>query len=170
LEDLAIHVKGLEPPGYDPRVLKGMGLAYATADRGACHLRSTFYKPEIAGIIPPDRVEGKAELFTEWEDRLTIMDALSVCRFYRDFYLWDEFALIIEGVTGMKLSKEQLKEIADNILNGAREFNLREGMKVTDDALPKRFFEETLEDSGKVLPRADFEKMLSDYYRLRGWS
>jgi aldehyde:ferredoxin oxidoreductase len=147
-----------------------MGLAYATADRGACHLRSTFYKPEIAGIIPPDRVEGKAELFTEWEDRLTIMDALIICRFYRDLYLWDEFALIIEGVTGMKLSKEQLKEIANNILNGAREFNLREGMKVTDDALPKWFFEETLEDSGKVLPRADFEKMLSDYYRLRGWS
>lgn len=169
LEDLAIHVKGLEPPGYDPRVLKGMGLAYATADRGACHLRAAFYKPELAGIIPPEQVEGKAQLFTEWEDRVTIMDALIICRFYIDFYLWDEFSLIIEGVTGVKLSKEQLREIAKNILNDAREFNLREGMKITDDALPKRFFQEKLEDSGKVLPKADIEKMLSDYYRLRGW-
>jgi aldehyde:ferredoxin oxidoreductase len=170
LEDLAIHVKGLEPAGYDPRVLKGMGLAYATADRGACHLRSTFYKPELAGIIAPDGVEGKAKLFTEWEDRLTIMDALLICRFYRDFYLWDEFSLIIEGATGIKLSEEQLREIAGNILNDTREFNLREGMKTTDDALPKRFFYEKLEDSGKVLPKADMEKMLRDYYGLRGWN
>jgi len=53
LEELAIHVKGLEPAGYDPRVLKGMGLGYAVSDRGACHLRATFYKPELSGIIPP---------------------------------------------------------------------------------------------------------------------
>lgn len=60
LEDIAIHVKGMEPAGYDPRALKGMGLAYAVSDRGACHLRATFYKPELAGMIDPDRIEGKA--------------------------------------------------------------------------------------------------------------
>ncbi|MEW6113571.1 MAG: aldehyde ferredoxin oxidoreductase C-terminal domain-containing protein, partial [Thermodesulfobacteriota bacterium] len=58
LSDQAIHVKGLEPAGYDPRVLKGMGLAYGTSDRGACHLRTTFYKPELAKMIDPDQVEG----------------------------------------------------------------------------------------------------------------
>jgi len=60
MEDAAIHVKGLDPAGYDPRILKGMGLACATSDRGACHLRSTFYKAELAGMIPMDQMEGKA--------------------------------------------------------------------------------------------------------------
>ena len=169
LEDLAIHVKGLEPAGYDPRALKGMGLAYATSDRGACHLRATFYKPELAGIIDPDQIEGKAELFIDYEDRLTIFDALIICRFFRDLYNWEELSLIINGITGMELDKKQLKEIASNIINRTREFNLREGMKKTDDTLPGRFFEEKLQDSGKVLLKAHFERMLSDYYKLRGW-
>ena len=76
LEDIAIHVKGMEPPGYDPRALKGMGLAYAVSDRGACHLRSTFYKPELAGMIDPEQIEGKAELFIDFEDRCTLFDCL----------------------------------------------------------------------------------------------
>ena len=61
-EDMAVHVKGLEPAGYDPRVLKGMGLAYATSDRGACHLRATFYKPELSRHDPArtDRRQGGA--------------------------------------------------------------------------------------------------------------
>ena len=170
LEDLAIHVKGLEPPGYEPRVLKGMGLGYATSDRGACHLRATFYKPELAGIIAPDQIEGKAELFIEYEDRLTIFDALIVCRFFRDLYLWEELSAIVYASTGLELNESQLRGIASNIANRVREFNLREGMTREDEMLPRRFLEEELEDSGKVLPRDEFETMLSDYYRLRKWS
>jgi len=170
LEDLAIHVKGLEPAGYDPRVLKGMGLAYATSDRGACHLRATVYKAELSGMIPPDQIEGKAELLIDFEDRHTLFDALIICRFFRDLYPWEVLSLIINATTGMMLDKKQLQEIASNITNKAREFNLREGMKGEDDTLPKRFFEEKLEDSGKVLLRSDFQKMISDYYKLRGWN
>jgi aldehyde:ferredoxin oxidoreductase len=170
LEDLAIHVKGLEPPGYDPRVLKGMGLSYATSGRGACHLRATFYKPELAGIIAPEAVEGKGELFTEWEDRVTMHDALIICKFFRDLYLWDGLCTIVRATTGMDLGKEGLREIAGNIVNAVRQFNLREGMGRADERLPKRFFEESLEDSGKVLDEADFDRMLSDYYAARGWT
>ena len=169
LEDLAVHVKGLEPAGYDPRVLKGMGLAYATSDRGACHLRATVYKAELSGVIPPDQIEGKAELLIDFEDRHTLFDALIICRFFRDLYPWEVLSLIINATTGMRLDKKQLQEIASNITNKAREFNLREGMKGEDDTLPKRFFEEKLKDSGKVLLRSDFQKMISDYYKLRGW-
>ncbi len=169
LEDLAIHVKGLEPAGYDPRVLKGMGLAYATSDRGACHLRATVYKAELSGIIPPDQIEGKAELLIDWEDRHILFDALILCRFFRDLYPWEALSLLVNATTGMELDKEQLGTIAANIINKTREFNLREGMKREDDTLPKRFFEEKLEDSGKVLLKSDFQKMISDYYRLRGW-
>jgi len=73
MEEFAVHVKGLEPAGYDPRVLKGMGLAYATADRGACHLRATFYKPELSGMIGPDQVKGKARLIVDYEDRKSVV-------------------------------------------------------------------------------------------------
>ena len=82
--DDAIHVNGLDPAGYDPRILKGMGLANATSDRGACHLRATFYKAELANMIPIDQMEGKAKLFLEFEDRFNIHDSLILCRFYRE--------------------------------------------------------------------------------------
>jgi len=169
LEDLAIHVKGLEPPSYDPRVLKGMGLAFATSDRGACHLRATIYKAELSGMIAPDQIEGKAEIFIDFEDRHTLFDALIICRFFRDLYPWEKISTIINATTGMELDKRQLQELASNITNKTREFNLREGMKKTDETLPKRFFEQKLEDSGKVFPKADFDRMLSDYYKLKGW-
>ncbi len=170
LEDLAIHVKGLEPAGYDPRVLKGMGLAYAISDRGACHLRATIYKAELSGMIAPDQIEGKAEVLIDFEDRHTLFDSLILCRFFRDLYSWEMLSLIVEGTTGRHLDKEQLSRIAANITNEVRKFNIREGMSAAADTLPKRFFEEPLEDSGKVLPKYEFDRMLSDYYRLRGWA
>jgi len=169
LEDLAAHVKGLDFAMYDPRALKGMGLAFATSDRGACHLRATIYKAEISGLIAPDEIEGKAEIFIDFEDRHTLFDALILCRFFRDLYTWEKISTLINTITGLELDKEQLQKMASGITNKTREFNLREGMKRADEMLPKRFFEDKLEDSGKVLPKADFDKMLSDYYRIKGW-
>jgi aldehyde:ferredoxin oxidoreductase len=169
LEDFAAHVKGLDFAMYDPRALKGMGLAFATSDRGACHLRATIYKAEISGLIAPDEIEGKAEIFIDFEDRHTLFDALILCRFFRDLYPWEKISTLINTITGLELDKQQLQKMASGITNKAREFNLREGMKRVDEMLPKRFFEDKLEDSGKVLSKADFDKMLSDYYRIKGW-
>jgi len=169
LQDLAVHVKGLDFAMYEPRVLKGMGLAFATSDRGACHLRATIYKAELSGLIAPDEIEGKAEIFIDFEDRHTLFDALILCRFFRDLYPWEKISTLINTITGLELDKKQLQKMASGITNKAREFNLREGMKRADEMLPKRFFEDKLEDSGKVLPKADFDKMLSDYYRIKGW-
>ena len=171
MEDIAIHVKGLDPAGYEPRVLKGMGLAYATSDRGACHLRSTFYKAELAGMIPIDQMEGKAKLFLEFEDRFNIHDSLILCRFYRDIYWdWKYLATIIELTTGLKLDEGGLRKISSRIQDGTRKFSLREGLTPKDDMLPKRFFDEPLGKDRKILKREDFQKMLQDYYALRGWS
>ena len=170
MEDVAMHVKGMEPPGYEPRVLKGMGLAYATSCRGACHLRSSFFKAELSGMIDKDEIEGKADLFVDFEDRLTLHDVLIVCRFYRDMYMWDELSEIIKITTGMDLGKKDLKELAARVVNLTRRFNIREGITRADDTLPERFFTEPLGDEGKVINRESFETMLSDYYRLRGWS
>jgi aldehyde:ferredoxin oxidoreductase len=171
MEDVAIHVKGLDPAGYDPRILQGMGLACATSDRGACHLRSTFYKAELAGMIPKDQVEGKAKLFLEFEDRFNIHDSLILCRFYRDIYWdWNYLSTIVELTTGLKLDEKGLRKVSSNIQNETRRFNLREGITAKDDTLPKRFFDEPLGKDEKTIRREDLQKMLQDYYALRGWS
>jgi aldehyde:ferredoxin oxidoreductase len=170
MEDIAVHVKGLDPAGYDPRVLKGMGLAYATSDRGACHLRATFYKAELSGMIASDQMEGKAKLFLEFEDRFNIHDSLILCRFYRDIYWdWKFLSTIVDMTTGLTLEEAGLRKISRNIQNETRRFNLREGITSKDDTLPKRFFEEPLGKEGKVIRREDLQKMLQDYYALRGW-
>jgi aldehyde:ferredoxin oxidoreductase len=168
MEDVAIHVKGLEPAGYDPRVLKGMGLAYAISPRGACHLRSTFYKPELSGMIDPDQVEDKAEMFLDFEDRCTLFDTIIFCRFYRDFYTWEELASVFEMTTGESFSKSDLQAMAARITDDTRRFNLREGLTVKDDRLPKRFLEEKLEN-GKGITEEQMNYLVQDYYKLRGW-
>ncbi|MEJ5349597.1 MAG: aldehyde ferredoxin oxidoreductase family protein [Desulfosoma sp.] len=169
LEDLAVHVKGLEPAGYDPRALKGMGLAYAVSDRGACHLRATFYKAELAGLIDPKQIEGKAQLFLDFEDRCTLFDCLILCRFYRDFYPWEELSKIIALTTGEEWDKENLQKIASMVVDSTRRFNLREGLTAADDRLPQRLLKEPLED-GRCLTEEEMRHMVQDYYRLRGWS
>ena len=168
LEDIAVHVKGMEPAGYDPRALKGMGLAYAVSDRGACHLRSTFYKPELVGMIDPQQIEGKAELFIDFEDRCTLFDCLILCRFYRDFYPWEELSHVIALTTGLELDKPALSAMAARVTDSTRRFNLREGLTREDDRLPKRFLKESLEDGRTVQPE-EIDTLVDDYYRLRGW-
>jgi aldehyde:ferredoxin oxidoreductase len=169
MADQAIHVKGLEPAGYDPRVLKGMGLAYGSSDRGACHLRATFYKPELAGIVDPEKIEGKAAVFAEWEDRLTLFDTLILCRFYRDLYQWEQLATIIKSTTGLDLDTRQMRGIAAAVTDNTRRFNLREGLQPLDDMLPRRFYKEVLPETGKVITEEQMQRMMADYYDARGW-
>ncbi len=169
LEDLAIHVKGMEPAGYDPRKLKGMGLTFGTAPRGACHLRTTFYKPELSGMIAPEQIQDKAKMLIDFEDRLNIFDTLTLCRFYRDLYSWEELATSIGFVTGQLKTVEDLRRVALNVVNMTREFNLREGLVAADDRLPKRFHKEILPEGG-ALTAEEMEYLLRDYYELRGWN
>ena len=168
-EDIAVHVKGLDPPGYDPRTLKGMGLQYGTSPRGACHLTATFYKPELAGIIPPDAVEGKAKLLVEWEDRMTIFDTLIMCRFFRDLLQWDDLITLIEATTGIKYTQDELRKMANDISTLRRMISMREGLTKKDDILPARLFKEPRKDDGKTVSEQEFFYMLDEYYRIRGW-
>ncbi len=168
MEDAAVHVKGLEPAGYEPRSLKGMGLAYAVSDRGACHLRATVYKAEMSGKADPQAIEGKADLVLDFEDRHTIYDGLVFCRFYRDLIGWDELPTILHGLTGLEVDKAALQKISADIANLIRAYNLGEGMTPADDTLPPRILNEPL-DNGRTLTRAELDKMLDDYYARRGW-
>jgi aldehyde:ferredoxin oxidoreductase len=169
MEEQAIHVKGMEPAGYDPRLLKGMGLAYGTSARGACHLRATFYKPELSGVVDPDQIEGKAEIFTEWEDRMTLFDALILCRFYRDLYQWEELSTIVKATTGLDLDKDAMRSIAAAITDNTRRFNLREGLTPEEDRLPKRFHREALPETEAIITESQMETLLDEYYQARGW-
>jgi aldehyde:ferredoxin oxidoreductase len=113
-------------------------------------------------------MEGKAKVFVDFEDRLNIFDAMIFCRFYRDLYLWDDLSEVVAAATGMEVGEEDLRKIACNIANATRIFNIREGVTREDDTLPRRFFEEPIEE-GKVLRKEDFDRLLAEYYELRGW-
>jgi aldehyde:ferredoxin oxidoreductase len=116
-------------------------------------------------------MEGKAKLFLEFEDRFNIHDSLILCRFYRDIYWdWNYLSAIVELTTGRKLDEKALRKISSNIQNETRRFNLREGITAKDDTLPKRFFDEPLGKGEKTIRREDLQKMLQDYYSLRGWN
>lgn len=169
MEEQAIHVKGLEPPGYDPRTFKGMGLAYGSSARGACHLRSTFYNPELSNIINRDQIEGKAKVFAEWEDRLAFFDTLILCRFYKDLYQWDELAEIIRATTGLSLDAKEMRKVSSAVIDDTRRFNIREGLSRDDDRLPKRFVTQALPETGNVITEEQMRQMLDDYYEARGW-
>jgi aldehyde:ferredoxin oxidoreductase len=166
LEREAIHVKGLEPGGFDPRVLKGMGLSYATSPRGACHLRGTFYKAELSGQMPKEQIEGKAKLHIDYEDRAAIFDSLVLCRFFRDFLNWDELLELIEATTGMRLSKDQLEDMANDITNMSRAYNTREGLGPETDTLPEPLLTEPTAE-GFTLTHDELNTMIKEYNEIR---
>jgi aldehyde:ferredoxin oxidoreductase len=166
LEDIAVHVKGLEPGGFEPRVLKGMGLSFATSPRGACHLRGTFYKAELSGEIPKDQIEGKAKLQIDYEDRSALFDCMVLCRFFRDFILWDELSTLVKATTGMVMGKPELETLANRVTQQTRRFNTREGVGPASDTLPARFFKEKTAE-GASLSRAELETMVAEYNQIR---
>jgi aldehyde:ferredoxin oxidoreductase len=166
LEDLAVHVKGLEPAAFEPRVLKGMGLSYATAARGACHLRGTFYKAELSGEIPKEQIQGKAELHIDYEDRAAVFDSLILCRFFRDIIKWDDLIKIIAGATGIHLSKPELQVLANNITEQTRQYNSREGIGPASDTLPPFILNNPTRE-GASISREELDTMVEEYNEIR---
>jgi aldehyde:ferredoxin oxidoreductase len=169
IEGLAVHCKGMAPAGYDPRRMKGMGLGFATTVRGACHLRATMYKPEMLGLIDPQETVGKAEMYCDWEDRLTIMDTLIYCRFYRDMVQWPYITAVVNAAIGTDYSEDDLRRIANRIITMGRDFNLARGIGRESERLPEWVTETPREDTGWTFPQSEMDYMLADYYRIRGW-
>jgi aldehyde:ferredoxin oxidoreductase len=147
-------------------VLKGMGLSYATAARGACHLRGTFYKAEFSGQIDPGRIEGKARLHIDYEDRSVLFDSLILCRFFRDIVLWEELERLINAVTGLTWDRGKLEGFANQVTQATRAYNRREGIDPSQDTLPRRLFDEPTAE-GASISRQQLERMVADYDRIR---
>jgi aldehyde:ferredoxin oxidoreductase len=169
-EKLTVEVKGLEYPAYDPRGTIGMALAYATSDRGACHLRAWPVAADAYGSQDPWNPEGKAAICVEDQTRTSVKWSFIFCDFYSVNF--PNMAKYYSAVTGVQSSEEHLRKVGRRIWNLTRAFNVREGFTRKDDTMPERMEKEPLPDGkpkGHVVPRADFEKMLSEYYKLWGW-
>ncbi|GAB4252605.1 MAG: aldehyde ferredoxin oxidoreductase family protein [Thermoleophilia bacterium] len=168
LEEAAVHVKGMDPAGYDPRALKGMALAYASSPRGACHLRATFYKPILGGLTDDLDEQGLAKLFLDFEDRLFLHDCLVMCRFYRDYLDWETLAAMTGELAGQTITPEDLRQTVRALLTRVRRLNFALGMTADEDRLPSRFFTEELERA-QPLEQSEFDRTMAAYYELRGW-
>ncbi len=170
----APHVKGLELPGYEPRTLQAMALGLAVNARGADHNRSGAYEADLSGSH--DRlVGGPAHVVAavESEDRAAVMDSMILCKFLRGVFVhpFEEWARLLQLVTGWDVSGSELRTTAERIVLTKRVFNQREGWMRTDDWLPERFLSESLElDSGRTaaLPAERLREMIDLYYVTRG--
>ncbi len=173
LKGVAVHVKGMEPAGYDPRVSKGMALGYITSARGACHLRATVMKAELSGIIPIDAVEGKAAIYADWEDRFAIQDALIYCRFYRDFTTWPFLAGVVNAAVGTDYTEDELRALGASMITDSHVFNERRGFGLAQERLPGWVTERPIvnkEGNEQLTTAAELETMLREYYAVRGWT
>ena len=170
----AMHVKGLELPGYEPRTLQGMALGLAVNSRGADHNRSGAYEADLSGDY--DRMAGgdaQVAGAIETEDRAAIMDSLILCKFLRGVFTepFDEWAALLSAVTGWDTDGPELRQTARRIVLAKRAFNIREGWQPEDDWLPERLLSEPITvASGRVaaLTPGRLRGMIDGYYAARG--
>lgn len=170
--ELSMSVKGLSIPAYDPRGIQGIGLGYATSNRGACHLRGYTIASEIAGIPEPtDRLkaEGKGELLRVFQDLLAFSDSMNLCKFSSFSENAENYAEQYSAMTGVSMTADDVMKAGERIYNLERYYNNLAGFdKPEDDFLPKRFTEEPATgNSAGLVSRMDI--MLKEYYDVRGW-
>lgn len=172
---LAMHVKGMELPGYEPRGLKTMALGLAVSPRGACHNRSGAYEADFSGQVDRLRAEAsRGGLVVASEDFAAVLDSLIVCKFLRkcfdDFYA--ETAELLSAVTGWNFSASEVRQIGERINTVKKLFNQREGWQPQDDWLPPRLLSDALSSGiaqGVSLTPAELREMIQGYYNARGW-
>lgn len=175
-ERYAMHVKGLEMPMHDPRAFKGMGLQYATSNRGACHLQGLVMRIEQGERIPDLKIyrrfqrfeiEGKGWLVATMQDWHHVLESLGLCKFVQippghvaGFYFL---------VTGVERRLPELQRCGERISNIQRMFNIIAGVTSKDDILPDRFLSEPLGEGGAKGQVVELKPMIEEYYKVRGW-
>lgn len=170
----AIHVKGLEIPAYASRSMYGIGLNYATSPCGGHLNRGSTFGAEIT--MPPKirfAPRGKGILVKNEQDRRAIYDSAILCLIMRRVIGLTHITQMLEAVTGIRVSSNELMKIGERINNLERAFNVREGITRKDDTLPRRCLEEPMPDGpgkGKTLSETTLRIMLDEYYRARGWN
>ena len=164
--ELFMGVKGQEFAGYDSRALQGMGLGYATSNRGACHLKHDTFAEDMEDVSG----KGKAQPCKDSQDKTAAIDSTGLCLFTTAGWGLVEFAKLLDAACEGDWNKDRLTEIGERVWNLERQFNLRAGLTKADDSLPKRLLEVPAPSGtakGKV---SELATMLPEYYSIRGWT
>jgi aldehyde:ferredoxin oxidoreductase len=170
--ELSMSVKKQELPAYDPRALQGQGLAYATSNRGGCHVRAYLIAPEI--LASPETIDrfdpaGKPEWVKVFQDLFAAIDSAGLCIFTSFAINGDDYADLLSAVTGDTYDAASLLQAGDRIWNMEKMFNINNGFGKADDTLPKRFLEEPIPDGPSKGEISLLSEMLPKYYDIRGW-
>ncbi len=171
--ELSMSVKGQEFPAYDSRGIQGMGLAYATSNRGACHLRGYTVASEVLGIpvkTDPLVTEGKAGLVKAFQDATAVFDSSGLCVFTSFAWTLADVQPQLQAACEGDWSMEKLELVGERIWNLERQFNNAAGFTHKDDNLPQRLLSEAVKEGPAKGLVNGLDKMLPEYYALRGWS
>jgi aldehyde:ferredoxin oxidoreductase len=171
--ELSMSVKKQEMPAYDPRAFKGIALNYATSNRGACHVRGyTISQEVIESPYLVDRLvyDSKAKLTKYMQDFTAVIDSSGMCLFtvFGLEYI-RAYGPILRAITGIPYSDDELMKAGERIHNMERLFNLKTGFTKKDDTLPSRFLKEPIPAGPSKGEVCDLDRMLPEYYKLRGW-
>ncbi len=171
--ELSMSVKGQEFPAYDARGIQGMGLTYATSNRGACHLRSYTVASEVLGIpvkTDPLVADGKAELVIAFQDATAAFDSAGICIFTSFAWGLADVAPQVAAACGPEFTLENMAKIGERVWNMEREFNNKAGFTAKDDNLPPRLLNEAAKTGPAKGLVSKLPEMLPKYYAARGWN
>ena len=171
--DLYMGSKKMGFAAYDPRGMKGMGLEYATSNRGACHMRGATGPWEIREAGGPFTYEDKAPTLKFLQDATTVADMAGICMFHTRGAPWAQQAAVlcplIETVTGVGYDADEVLRIGEKVWNMERLFNLEAGITKADDTLPPRMLNEPIAEGPAKGQVHELNIMMPEYYKARGW-
>ena len=170
--ELSMTVKKQEMPAYDGRAIQGMGLSYATSNRGGCHVRGYVTSTEVLGIpmkTDPLSTEGKAALVKLFQDLTALVDSSDICLFTTFAIGLPEVSSMLRGTTGFEFTDEEMLLAGERIWNLEKMFNLEAGLTREDDLLPPRLLNEPVTSGPSKGKVTELEVMLDEYYQVRGW-
>ena len=170
--ELSMSVKKQEMPAYDGRGVQGMGLEYATSNRGGCHVRGYLTSPEVLGIptkLDPLVTTDKAAWLKTFQDLTAVVDSAGICLFTTFALGLPEIGEMLRTALGWEYTDEDILQMGERIWNLEKIFNIEAGFSKDDDTLPERLLKEPLPSGpakGKV---SELDIMLKEYYEVRGW-
>lgn len=170
--ELSMSVKKLEIPAYDPRGAQGQGLAFATNNRGGCHVKGYMINPEILGYpekLDPHTTEGKGEFTMMIQDATTVVDVIGLCTFAGYALNVDDYSEMYNAICGDVFTGETLQLAGERVWNLERIFNLKAGITKADDTLPNRLLEEPIANGPSKGHVNKLDELMPQYYKARGW-
>ncbi|MFV0480784.1 MAG: aldehyde ferredoxin oxidoreductase family protein [Campylobacteraceae bacterium] len=167
--EFSMSAKKLEIPAYDARGIQGIGLNYATSNRGGCHVRGYTIAAEVLGSVDRTTTEGKAELVKVFQDLTAVIDSLGLCLFTSFALGAAEYAALYSAATGNQVDANEIMLMGERIYNIERSFNQKAGMKSEDDDLPKRILKDAVKNEASKDMVNQLDVMLPQYYEVRGW-